>query len=192
MSSLKPEDDPTISWKLPAHRAGVSRPQSGDRRKVASSKRWWGDVAPAVTLALRYVQAGVRSRQNVVTYLRRRGVAADSANRAVTALCTRGLLDDRTGARLWADHWARRGYARMAIRLKLAARGFDDEIVDHAIARLGISGDDEARAREVAARFGHARAGRSERTRAARTLAARGFDPDLIEQVLNESFDPLD
>ena len=150
------------------------------------------ELARVLALALRYVRAGVRSGHEVRTYLRRRGVAAETASRAVTALSTtRGVLDDRACARLWADQWARRGYASTAIRVKLSAKGLDDVTIDHAITQLQISSDDDARAREVVARYARSDVGRQGRARMARTLASRGFDSDLIEQVLNESFGPL-
>ena len=148
--------------------------------------------ARALALALRYVRAGVHSRHEVRTYLHRRGVAVETGSRAIAGLCARGLLDDRACARLWADQWARRGYASASIRIKLVAKGLDEETINHAITQLRIFLDDEARARELAARSARPRAGRRERTRVARRLASRGFDSDLIEQVLNESFGPLD
>ena len=157
-----------------------------------SSSKLEDDTSRALAAARRYVQAGVRSRHEVTTYLRRRGVTAETASRAIATLGARGLLDDRACARLWADQWARHGYASAAIRAKLAAKGLEEETIDHAITQLQMSLGDEARAREMVVRRARPRAGRrQERARVARTLASRGFDSDLIEQVLNESFDPL-
>lgn len=98
------------------------------------------------------------------------------------------MLDDEAGARLWADQWARRGYAWDAIRAKLSLKGFSDQAIERAATRLGLAGDDEARARLVAAthrRRQHARP--QSRWALARTLTSRGFDTDVIERVLNES-----
>ena len=157
---------------------------------MSSSKPEDDEVARALALALRYVRASVHSRHEVRLYLHRRGVAAETASGAVTTLGARGLLDDRACARLWADQWVRRGYASAAVRVKLAAKGLDEETIDHAITQLQISLDDDARAREVAARYARPRAGPRERVRVARRLASRGFDSDLIARVLNESFGP--
>ena len=156
-----------------------------------SSSKLEDDLSCALACALRYVRAGVRSRHEVATYLRRRGVAAQTTSHTIATLAAHGLLDDRACARLWADQWARRGYASASIRIKLAAKGLDEETINHAITQLRIFLDDEARARELAARYARPRAGRLERVRVARRLASRGFDSGLIEQVLNESFGPL-
>ena len=148
------------------------------------------DASRVLAAARRYVQAGVRSRHEVTIYLRRRGVTAETTNCTLATLGAHGLLDDRACARLWADQWARRVYAIAAIRVKLTAKGLNEETVNHAITQLRISLDDEARARAVAAQYARPRTGRGERSRVARTLISRGFDADLIEQVLNESFGP--
>ena len=158
---------------------------------MSSSKPAGEESARALTAAVRYASAGVRSTRDVTIYLRRRGVAAGTINRAIAALRTRGLVDDDACARLWAEQWARRGYAADAIRAKLAAKGLNDVTIYHAFAQLRITADDDTRAREVAARFLRPATGGRKRARLARTLASRGFDSDQIEQVLNESLGPL-
>jgi SOS response regulatory protein OraA/RecX len=133
----------------------------------------------------------VRSIQDVRTYLTQRGFPPAAAARAVSDCRTRGLLDDVACARLWAEHWADAGYASAAIHAKLAAKGFHADTIHDTTARLAASADDEARARLVANAF-LARRGASTRQRAslARRLASRGFDPDVIERVLDESCGP--
>ena len=137
------------------------------------------------TGALRYARVGVRSTRDVLTYLERRGASPNATARILADCRTLGLLDDQAAARLWAEQWARRGYASAAIRLKLQAKGFDARISDEAVTRAGSASDDEIRARLLVAsslRRQTARPGRSQRL--ARVLASRGFDPDLIERVL--------
>ena len=138
----------------------------------------------------RYLRASVRSTQDVLRYLNRRGVSPSRAARIVTACRARGWLDDRAGARLWADHWVRQGYASAAIRLKLAAKGFDAGVINDVANRCCPSSDDGPRARLVLAQRARHATGRLARVRLARTLASRGFDADLIEQLLNEPLDP--
>ena len=107
----------------------------------------------------------------------------------------RGWLDDAACARLWADHWAQRGYAWAAIRQKLTAKGLGDAAVEQAAQVLGLASDDEARAsRLVASRMRRGPAtGRGivlsprQASRLARTLAGRGFDPQIIERVLGSN-----
>ena len=121
--------------------------------------------------------------------LRRQGVPARAAARAVHTFKAQGLLDDRAAARLWAEQWARQGYAASAIRLKLSEKGFSDGLVAEIITRYHPPADDEARARHLMARRAHPRTSRAPRVRLARALASRGFDAELIERLLGGSFD---
>lgn len=137
-----------------------------------------------MTLLARYARTGVRSRQQLLTYLHRGGVPPRTAARLIAECETRGLVDDAAGARLWADHWARRGYGWAAIHAKLAARGFDARAIEAAGRRAGLASEDEMRARQFLTE--RLRTGRIDRARLARALGSRGFDPDLIERLLDE------
>ena len=151
-----------------------------------SSSKPADDPARALTAAaLRYARVGVRSTRDVLTYLERRGASPQITARILADCRTLGLLNDRAAARLWAEQWARSGYAAAAIRLKLQAKGFGAQSSDEAAARAGSASDDEARAHALVAaslRRQSSRPGRAQRL--ARVLASRGFDPDLIERVL--------
>ena len=138
----------------------------------------------------RYVRSGVRSTHEALQYLRRRGVPVRRAVAVVSACQAQGLLDDRAAARLWANHWARQGYAAAAIRLKLADKAFDERDILEVIRPLRVSTAEEERARLVLARDARRRTRRPSRARLARVLASRGFDPDLIDRLLAESFGP--
>ena len=138
----------------------------------------------------RYVRCGVRSTQEALTYLRRHGVSVNRAERLVSAYHAQGWLDDRASARLWAEQWARRGYATATIRLKLSAKGFDERLIDETIQQRCPASDDEARARAVLAQHMRRHTARPARARLARALASRGFDSDVIERILNESLGP--
>jgi len=186
---------------------------------------WWDEreIPAAVS---RYVRSGVRSTHEALQYLRRRGVPVRRAVAVVSACQAQGLLDDRAAARLWANHWARQGYAAEAIRLKLADKAFDERDILEVIRPLRVSTAEEERARLVLARDARRRTrgapraeavgrnperahgqpaparrsgpgrpwreskGRPSRARLARVLASRGFDPDLIDRLLAESFGP--
>ena len=131
----------------------------------------------------------MRSAHEVRAYLLRRGAAPEAAARALTACRAQGLIDDAACARLWADHWARRGYAAAAIRAKLSEKGLDARTIDRAVDDLVPSTDDAARARALLDRRLE-RAPRASRPALARLLTARGFDPDVTEQVLDASLGP--
>jgi len=129
----------------------------------------------------------VRSVQEALSALHRRGVPAGVAAAAIARCKAAGILDDRACARLWAGQWARRGYAWAAIRQQLASKGLDEGSIEEAGRSIQWSAGDAARAQaEAAARLG-SRPRRAERLRTARALAAKGFDPDLVEQVLEST-----
>ena len=118
--------------------------------------------------------------------LRRHGVSARGAVRAVKTYQAQGLLDDHTAARLWADHWARQGYAWVAIRAKLAAKGFPVRAVEAVAQRLAHPAEETTRARQLVAQQLRAGATSQQRSRLARRLSSRGFDSELIETLLGE------
>ena len=151
---------------------------SSGRTGASSSLRRSDAPEPALRRALQYAQRRVCSGQELLAYLARRGVAATAARRAY------GLVDDRACARLWADEWARQGYAWSAIRERLSARGLPADAVSAAARIVGGPSGDAARAQRLVARVRKRRPGAP--ARLARQLAARGFDAELIERVLGE------
>ena len=164
-----------------------------------SSSKQVDDEARALASVRRYLRTGVRSTQDVSTYLRRRGISAEATQQVVSEARARGWLDDRACARLWAEHWARQGYAWSAILEKLLAKGLERRVIDEAARDVGASTNDATRARAVAAATTRrirstSRPIHQQRARLARALAVRGFDSDIIEQVLSESlgFTPSD
>lgn len=168
-------------------------PWSGRTAGTLSSKR---EAEPARVLgqALRYVRTGVRSTRELRAFLTHRGLTRRAVDEIVGACRGRGLLDDRAGARLWVEHWARQGYGWSALQAKLSAKGFDEPAIRSVAASYGTTAEDVARARRlVASRIqrpaAHSQSAVSPRqVRLARTLASRGFDADVIERVLQEAF----
>ena len=154
---------------------------------MSSSKRR-GEVDHLLAATLGYAKAAVRSSHEVRAYLRRCGTPPSTATRLLAACRDRGLLNDQASASLWAEHWARQGYAWAAISLKLSVKGFDVQTIrsiGNALARVS---DDETRARAVVSQ--RVRGGATDphqRLRLARRLASRGFDPDVIQRVLGDS-----
>lgn len=151
---------------------------------MSSSKRG-PDPSGAPTAFGRYARTGVRSRQQLLSYLRRSGASRREADRLIKTFEARGLVDDAAAAQLWAGHWARLGYAWAAIRIRLEARGFTARAIERANQRLQCEAGDEARARSLSK--ARRRRGVNERARLERALASRGFAPDLIEQILEEA-----
>jgi len=149
-----------------------------------SSLKRGASASRLLAAALRYAGRGVRSSRDVREYLSRLG-AAPAAGRAAEAACRdRGLIDDAAAAVLWAGQWARQGYARAAVRERLAVKGFDAGVIDRALGRP----DPGAEVRRAAALIERRRRrGRPGRAALARVLAAKGYDHDVIEQAVNRS-----
>ena len=144
----------------------------------------WDDPRRGVTTAFaRHLRSGVRSSADALAYLRRHDVPLEHARLLLRDATRRGALDDRACARLWAEHWARQGYANAAIRARLDAKALPSSAIDDAIARLSQGEDDElSRARRLVS--ARRRRGRPP-ARLAQALAARGFEPELIERLLD-------
>ena len=138
----------------------------------------------ALAVAARFLRTGVRSVHEVRAYLTRREISPAAVRRVIDQLLAQGTLDDCACARLWAEHWARRGYAWSAIRLKLTAKGLSDEVIARAVNTLGTAAADVTRARELVERHCRRTTQRRASPRLWRLLASRGFDQDVIEQVL--------
>ncbi len=140
-------------------------------------------------LARQYLRFGTHSTSELRAYLRRHIVAERLIEPLIAEGTRSGWLDDRACTKLWALTLAERGYAWDAIREQLLTKGLDATLLERVLTSLRHVEDDAARARlVVASRLrGRAQPDRRLRTRLARLLAQRGFDPDLIEQVLHES-----
>ncbi len=151
-----------------------------------SSSKPGDEAARALTAATRWLNTRVHSTHEARAYLTGRRVRPGIITRVLTACRQRGLLDDRACARLWADHWAGRGYAWAAIRQRLAAKGLSDAAINAAAPR-GIAASDEALARQATAAWLQRHTSHHP-DRLSRLLAARGFDGELIERIATEIF----
>lgn len=157
---------------------------------MSLSKRAHDPSSRALALARQYLRFGTRSTEQLRTYLRTRQVP-EQRIQSIVADCTRlGLLDDRACATLWANTLAERGYAWVAIRQQLRANGLDAQLIEQVLSPLQACADDAQRARLLVHARSRRGAGtdRRHRNRLARLLSQRGFDADLIEQILVESF----
>lgn len=138
----------------------------------------------ALALATRYARAQVRSAHEVLAYLKRHQVSPRLSAHIVATCHAQGLVNDRACARLWAEQWARRGWAWRAIRVKLQAKGLPEGAIEAAEARFGGEAAETLRAQQLIEQRGSAHP--DHRLRVARRLASRGFDAELIERLLDE------
>ena len=151
------------------------------------------DSSRVLALVRRYLRHRVRTVHDVQVYLQRHRVPEPLRTQVLDACVAQGLLDDVIAGRLWAEHWARRGYASHAIHAKLTAKGLNAQTIRQVIQAVGTTETDDMRARVVAARVVVSAPGPPVRLRVARRLASRGFDSDVIERILHELFhSPID
>ena len=144
----------------------------------------------AVSALARYVRHAVRSTHEARAYLQRLDTSPERVTSAIRIGVARGDLNDAACARLWAEQWARQGYAWAMIRERLRAKGLDEAAVAAGARAIGAPESDAERARAWIHARHPARADAQEapgRARLSRLLSARGFDSELIEQVVNET-----
>ncbi len=153
-----------------------------------SSSSEAGDATRARAIAVKFTTGRVRSGRELEARLQRAGVAARLVRQVVNECLAAGLLDDEACARLWAGHWARRGYAWRVIEARLSAKGLAGALIERAAGVVGSGPTaDEDRARMVAAVCASDPLDPRGRRRLAQRLAARGFETDLIGKVLSEA-----
>ena len=157
------------------------------------------EVARLVRGATRYAKARVRSQRELTAYLDRQDAPRTAAAQVLETLRRQGLVDDAACARLWAEHWARQGYAWSAIQDKLAAKGLDDAAIASAARSHGTASADSARAVAAVEHLIRRSPGRvprslhparTDRARVSRWLASHGFDDELIGRVLDRVCGP--
>lgn len=128
------------------------------------------------------------SSGSLLKRLARRGHSPDAISRAMARLREFLLLDDAAGAESAArDRSDRKPGATSSIAEHLAALGFDPDAVENAIGSLDAESDLSRARRAALQRF--PRLGKGDvarRRRLASFLMRRGFDDDLIDQVVRE------
>lgn len=136
----------------------------------------------------RYLRSGTRSRAEVGAYLARRGVSSEESARLLSVLQRAGAVDDRACAKLWVQRLVDDGYTWSLIRERLREKQLSERLIDEQLTHARTQHADDGRVRALA----KARLSRlpvsdpRRRARLARWLASRGFDSDLIDQVLAE------
>jgi regulatory protein len=83
----------------------------------------------AYNLALRFLSFRIRSRQEVVEYLRRKGVGTEVVEAAVQRLSENGLLNDREFALSW-------------VRSRMSLKQRSRRVLEQELRTKGVSGED--------------------------------------------------
>lgn len=148
--------------------------------------------AVARQICLRLLTAAPRTRAQLATALRRRGVPADAAEEVLSRFADVGLIDDALFARSWVEsrHHGR-GLARRALAAELRHRGVAADEVREAVAALGPD-EEIATARRLVDRKLAATRGQPPATRTRRLVAAlarKGYPAPLAFRVVREALD---
>jgi regulatory protein len=145
--------------------------------------------AQARQICLRLLTLAPRTRAQLATALRRRGIPAQAAE-AVLARCTDvGLIDDAAFARAWVEsrHYSR-GLSRRSLSAELRRQGVETEAIREAVDTLDPEQEVATARRLVEQKMAATRGQPTEARvrRAAGTLARKGYPPGLVFRLIKE------
>ncbi|MBS1704483.1 MAG: RecX family transcriptional regulator [Armatimonadetes bacterium] len=138
---------------------------------------WSGDQSNALALALKKLQSGDRLEQEIRDLLATENFSEDVQNEVISSLQNWSLLNDSRTAGNRTEILQRRGYGKLKILEDLERRGAPPDVlasvdslcepdVEVETARKALSGKNRSK------------------IQAARFLASRGFEQEVIEQVI--------
>ena len=184
-----PEDSAAEPTHAGPGSAGLAPVEPG-RAEPGSAEPGGEEVARAI--CLRLLTAGPRTRAQLATALRKRGIPAEVAESVLSRFAEVGLIDDAAFARAWVEsrHHGR-GLARRALSAELRQRGVPDGEVRSAVGLLGPQ-DELAAARRLVAKRVPASRGKPMPARARQLmgmLARKGYPAGLAAQVVREALE---
>ncbi len=153
--------------------------------------RTTGDrTALATEAALRLLAARARSRHEIEDRLKRKGFGKRVRDRAISALCEWGYLDDAAFARAWVrSRMVGTLCGRRRIRVELYRKGVAAETVECALKGYHGEVQEEELAEKVARKRLRALSGldrKVKRRRLCGLLLRRGFAPEVATTVLGK------
>lgn len=148
--------------------------------------------ALARQVCLNLLTLAPRSRAQLATALRRRGIPGHVADDVLARFSDAGLIDDAAFARAWVEsrHYSR-GLAGRVLTAELRQRGVGDEEIREAVAGLGPDAETDA-ARHLVQRKLAATRGQPNQARVRRLtgmLARKGYPPGLAFRVVREAME---
>ena len=148
--------------------------------------------ARARQICLRMLTVTPRTRAQLATALRRRGIPADVAEAVLARFTDVGLIDDAAFARAWVEsrHHSR-GLSRRSLSAELRHQGVRAEEIREAVGTVD-PGQEEATARRLIEQKMAATRGQPPEVRARRTagtLARKGYPAGLVFRLIKEALE---
>ena len=151
--------------------------------------------AQARQICLRLLTLAPRTRAQLATALRRRGIPAEAAESVLARFTDVGLIDDAAFARAWVEsrHYSR-GLSRRSLSAELRRQGIETEEIRVAVDTLAPEQEVATARRLVEQKMAGTRGQPPEARarRAAGTLARKGYPPGLIFRLIKEVLEQED
>ena len=145
--------------------------------------------AQARQICLRLLTIAPRTRAQLATALRRRGIPAEAAEAVLGRFTDVGLIDDAAFARAWVEsrHYSR-GLSRRSLSAELRRRGVQTEEIREAVDTLDPEQEVATARRLVEQKMAGTRGQPPEvrARRAAGTLARKGYPAGLVFRLIKE------
>ena len=145
--------------------------------------------AQARQICLRLLTLAPRTRAQLATALRRRGIPAEAAETVLGRFTDVGLIDDAAFARAWVEsrHYSR-GLSRRSLSAELRRQGIETEEIREAVDILDPEQEVATARRLVEQKMATTRGQPAEVRvrRAAGTLARKGYPPGLVFRLIKE------
>ena len=150
--------------------------------------------AVARLICLRLLDRSARTRAELATALRKKGVPDDAAQRVLDRFTDVGLIDDGALAGGYAQAQQERGLAGRAVALKLRRRGVDEATIGQAVSTIDRSSEYATAQRLVARKLPslHALDPAVQARRLVAMLCRRGYGPGLAHQVVRAAIADVD
>jgi regulatory protein len=140
-------------------------------------------------ICLRLLAVRPRTRAELGTALRQRGIEADVATEVLERYSEVGIIDDQAFARAWvSSRHHGRGLAKRALATELRQKGVDDEAVGAALAELDPDSEAATARALVERKLRSTPGGTSDALirRMVGMLARKGYAPGLAIKVVRE------
>jgi regulatory protein len=148
--------------------------------------------AQARQICLRLLTIAPRTRAQLATALRRRGIPAEAAEAVLGRFTDVGLIDDAAFARAWVEsrHYSR-GLSRRSLSAELRRQGVQTEEIREAVDTLDPEQEVATARRLVQQKMAGTRGQPPEvrARRAAGTLARKGYPAGLVFRLIKEALE---